>query len=330
MLVLDKSGSMFDNQWDPDGGGPSGNVTRWNSLWNVVNNILTQFDGEIYFGMQIFPLETATAVLEQTDCVMPSPGSVPTVSASLDTSGILPAMPGANTVSGASNAKGGTPARRGVELAVDHLVFTVDPARERFIILVTDGAANCDVSQGPPNGSVLDIFNTYDQDDGIPAGVHTEVASALADHDIKTYVVGIDIQDAVTSSNEFDGIPDAINPFDKLEELAVDGGTDRPAPAPSKFYNADDQVALQNDLEQILSDLQSCVIPLVGDPPLPDQTVVEINGVEVPMVSDCGSEDGWVYVEANPPYMNIELCNAACDELKVYGEAEVQFFCDAG
>jgi hypothetical protein len=303
MLVLDKSGSMFDNQWDPDGAGPSGDVTRWNSLWSVVDNILTQFDGEIYFGMKIFPLETATAVLEQTDCVMPSPGSVPTVSASLDTSGILPAMPAANTASGASDAKGGTPSRRGVELAVDHLVFTVNPARERFIILVTDGAANCNVALGPPNGPVLDIFNTYDH---------------------------IDIENAVTSSDEFDGIPDAINPFDKLEELAVDGGTDRPAPAPSKFYNAADQVALQNDLEQILSDLQSCVIPLVGDPPLPDQTVVEINGVEVPMVSDCTTEDGWVYVEPNAPYMNIELCNAACDELKVYGEAEVQFFCDAG
>jgi hypothetical protein len=325
MLVLDKSGSMFDNQWDPDGPGGSGLVTRWNSLYTVVDNMLTTFDQQIYFGMQIYPLETATAILEQTDCTMPSQGQAPTVSASLDTSGILPAMPDQTTVSGASDAQGGTPSRRGIEQAVDHLVATVPPTRERFIILVTDGAANCDLAQGPPGGTTLDIFNTYDQ------VLHTEVADALATHDIQTYVVGIDIEDLASSGSQIDGVPDFTNPFDKLEELAVDGGTDRPAPAPSKFYNADDQVALQTDLEAILTDLQSCVIPLVSDPPQPDDTIVEVNGVEIQKVTDCGTEDGWVYVEPAPgPYMNIELCNAACDELKAFGEAEVFFFCDAG
>lgn len=145
-----------------------------------------------------------------------------------------------------------------------------------------------------------------------------------------SWVADSGIQDAVTPINANDGIPDNINPYDKLEELATDGGTDRPPPAIDKFYNAADELALQQDLQDILTNLQSCVIPLTGDPPLPDQTVVEIGGVEITKVTDCANEDGWVYVEAAPPYTEIELCNAACDQLTSFGSAEVQFFCNAG
>jgi hypothetical protein len=39
------------------------------------------------------------------------------------------------------------------------------------------------------------------------------------------------------------------------------------------------------------------------------------------MVNNCQNEDGWVYTNPNGPYDSIELCGAACDAVKIVGEA---------
>ena len=57
---------------------------------------------------------------------------------------------------------------------------------------------------------------------------------------------------------------------------------------------------------------------------------VQIDGVEVPQISDCNTEDGWMYVPPNPPYDTIEFCGTACDDFRANGNADILYFCTPG
>lgn len=211
--------------------------------------------------------------------------------------------------------KGGTPAAAGVTAALTHLK-TLDPAVPRAIMLITDGAANCTSGAETPA-----LFEAYDQ------SLHTVVADAYAQDQIRTYVIGIAIADAVSPATQ-DGNPDDINPYVKLNELATQGGTAKPGA--EKFYSADNQIELQAALDAIVSDAQSCLIALADEPGFPDYTKVKIGDVELNKITDCASQSGWKYVTAEPPYTAIELCGAACSALKQTGEAGVEYYCMPG
>jgi catechol 2,3-dioxygenase-like lactoylglutathione lyase family enzyme len=60
-----------------------------------------------------------------------------------------------------------------------------------------------------------------------------------------------------------------------------------------------------------------------------NKTEVVIGGMKVPKITDCASENGWTYVEPEP-YGAIEICGTACDELKIAGDADINYYCDAG
>ena len=80
------------------------------------------------------------------------------------------------------------------------------------------------------------------------------------------------------------------------------------------------------DLDAVIADALSCIIPLDVEPAKPEFTQVKINGVKVPKVNSC-AENGWVYTNPNGPYDAIELCGTACSDLKMSGKADVNFFC---
>src|SRR5262249_50701417 len=145
-------------------------------------------------------------------------------------------------------------------------------------------------------------FETYDQ------SLHTIVQMANDVDMIPTYVIGIDISNAVTAgnpdgtpANAQDGNPNAINPFEKLNELATLGGKPKDDPN-EKFYNAVNQIELQAALDIIANDALSCFIPLDSEPAFPNDTTVVIEGKKVPHVMDCASENGWVYTNPMGPY----------------------------
>ena len=54
---------------------------------------------------------------------------------------------------------------------------------------------------------------------------------------------------------------------------------------------------------------------------------MEVDGTTYNLITDCGSQDGYIY---SSQYDQIELCGAACDALAEVGEAQVYYFCDAG
>lgn len=317
VLVLDKSGSMVsdndadddgvpDGFWDHDADPMTPVISRWNSLYNVVDFVVTNFDAQINFGGVLFPSTDATNQYSASACVVePTPEIAVGPNNGL---AILAGIPDALDI----DIQGATPATAGIQTALDHL-DTLDPTVPQFLILVTDGAANCSADHPSPP----DLIEIYDENLPILVG------SAFTDRDVATFVVGIDIVDEEVGAGN-DGIPQA-NTFVELNTVAVAGG--RPKAGSEKFFNTVNEIELMDALGQIAGQVVSCVIPLDPAPENPDFVEVEIAGNKLDRVDDCATEDGWVYVNPDGPYDALELCGSACDAYVDAGLVDATYGC---
>ncbi|MCY0993212.1 VWA domain-containing protein [Nannocystis sp. ILAH1] len=320
VLVLDKSGSMISEEsgfWDHDADPNTPDITRWMSLHSVVESIFAGLDNVINFGAVLFPSLTATGSYGPAACPVDADPLVPIGPQS--GAAILGALPPADTMTIA----GGTPAAAGIQVALDELASLQDD-EPKFIILVTDGAANCKKGTMTP-----ELFNAYD--DNLPMVVAEAAAMGFP-----TYVIGIDIED-VFSPTVVDGNPDNTNTYEKLNELAELGGTARPGE--EKFYNALNQTELQAALNSITQQVVSCEIKLgepvpkmfyiqrveVGSDGDADQQVYEGQDTQV---ANCDDEAGWKYT--TPDRDAIILCGDACEYYKETGVVQIEYGCFIG
>jgi hypothetical protein len=321
-LVLDRSGSMKDFLWDADGSAATPDITRWNSLYNVVALLVDEFDAEINLGAAFFPSGNAFQQLGQGACI--TNGTPEVAVTPLGGAAVLAAMPPAES----TDLVGATPATSGVESALEHLL-TLDPTIDRFMILVTDGAANCgsDADTADCPGIGCDLMEEYDE------RLPVVVGDAFETEGIPTYVVGIDIADEWVGVGA-DGMPGtaddddgqvAANTFDRLNDVAVAGG--RALGGAEKFFNAQNEIELQTALQEIAGQVFSCTVELDPAPENPDFVEIEIGGMPVDRVTDCETEDGWTYTNPDGPYDAIQLCGAACDMLGATGELDATFAC---
>ncbi len=311
VLVLDKSGSMVQNSWDADGDPGTPEETRWRSLHDVVSFVVGTFEAEINLGAVLFPSTAAIAELGAGACVVSTDPEVPV--AALNGDGVLGGIPAAdatNTINGA------TPATAGIQTALTHLK-TLDESIDRFMILITDGAANCGSDADTSMCPGLDCGLMIEYDSNLPA----VVGDAFMTDGVPTYVIGIDILDELISAPG----QVAANTFTELNTVAEAGG--RAREGDEKFFNATNEIELQDALAEIAGQVVSCTIPLNPEPDAPNFVEIEIGGTTIERVDDCETEDGWVYVNPEGPYDAIELCNGACDALAESGELDATFGC---
>ncbi|MCB9700349.1 MAG: VWA domain-containing protein [Myxococcales bacterium] len=308
MLVLDKSGSMVANSWDGDADPQTPDVTRWYSLFNVVEFVATDFDNSMNLGMTLFPSKKAKSEYSANACLVEASPDVPVGASNGAT--VLASLPPESASS--AQIAGGTPTRAGVLTAIDHLA-AIDDGHPKYLILVTDGAANCSLEAADETQR----FEVYDE---ALAPVLAEAAAA----GIATFVVGIDIQDQ-TSETKQDGNPDATNTFQKLNELAIAGGKAREGD--EKFYNSQNQIELQAALEAIVTDVISCDVILDPAPDFPSYVEITIDGFDYgsTMVTDCESEDGWMY--SSPEMDTLRLCGKACADFQMSGALDAVYGC---
>jgi hypothetical protein len=334
VLVLDKSGSMVlpgksnepgevgDGFWDHDNDANTPEVTRWSSLHAVVESLFAGLDSVINFGAVLFPSTSAISDYSALACPVDAAPLVPV--AAMNGAKILAAIPAAE----ATNLAGGTPATAGMKVAIEEL-SSLDTTEPRFIVLITDGAANC--REDAANNT--ERFESYDEQ--LPVTV-TEAAGL----GFQTYVIGIDILNVLTPM-QTDGNPDNTNTFERLNELAEAGGTARPGD--EKFYNASNQIELQAALMEITEAILTCEIPLsepvpdkfyiqrleVGPDGDPDQQVYETDAPYEKPVQDCATESGWQYIDPEKRDAII-LCGAACEYYKETGVVNIEFGCNIG
>jgi hypothetical protein len=307
--------------WDHDNNGNTPNITRWRSLHSVVSFIINNFDDKMDFGAMLFPSTQALANYSNAGCVT---SNAPEIPVGVDGQAVLAGIPAANT----NSIAGGTPGEDAIDVSGAHLM-TLDPLRPRALIYISDGAANC----GDDAQNVSELFEQYD------LKLPQTIQALWEDHAIPTYAVGIDMS-TMLAPTQFDGSPDAITPWCKMDEVGEVGGKPKDeAPGMScmetssdnqDFYSASNEIELQAALQAIIEDAISCVVLLDPVPPFPELLAVEVDGMDIPLVDDCSTEDGWVYVNPNGPFDAIELCGGSCAELKLFGSADVKYFCDPG
>jgi hypothetical protein len=336
MLVLDKSGSMVADEkgyWDADGDDADDDgfkdadpavmatprITRWQSLHETVNFIVTDFEERMDFGAVLFPSVAAKGTYSTAACPVKATPDVEI--GENQGAAILMTIPPASEV---AKIAGGTPATAGMLTGLAGL-STDDPTedlRPKYVILVTDGAANCPID--PIDDEPESLFEVYD--DQLPV----VVGQANADK-IPTFVVGIDIKD-VTSDAAQEGNPNNTNTYEKLNEVAVAGGQAREGD--EKFYNTANQLELQAALMSISELITSCEFPLsmpVNEnlQRLEELIVDQMGGnpliYDNEQVADCATESGWHYTDATKSA--IELCGDACTLFKQTGDVDIVFGC---
>jgi hypothetical protein len=294
MLTLDKSGSMYCTpyHWDHDNNAATPLEQRWRALHTVVSNMLNTWESQIYFGALLYPNMQATCPLNDCyNCSNTCNVTGPEVGLALDNAAaILAAIPGYNYP-----VQGATPLQSGVNAAVNYLSnpANVDQSLPRAQILIADGDASCGES-----GSAA----------------ATAAQNAYTTNGIITYVVGIDPAGGTATT---------------LEDIANSAGGAKPGGPPS-YYEANDQAELDQAMQDIINSTLSCVVDLDPTPPEPDNIEVWVDGVLIPEITDCATENGWMYVPPTPPWDTIEFCGTACDDFRDFGEADIKYFCTPG
>lgn len=302
VFVLDKANTM-NGTWDHDAMPGTPAVPRWESLHRAVEQTVTGFEASLRMGLSLFPsVEAVDDGTPQGACPVENPNEV--LVGPQQAAAIMGAMPAAMAV-----VAGGTPAAHAIAVTVEELVAG-DQGNPQHIVYVADGAANCD-------GADAEAFETYDE------ALHDYVASAWENYLLTTHVIGLAIADE-TSPMVVDGLPDLVNNYEKLNELAIKGGAARPGD--DKFFNAKNETELVAAFDAVIRGVLPCTMVLDPPPLQPDFVEVEVAGIDYgkSQVTDCATEDGWLYVE---PGVSVALCGQACRDFQTAGVFEAIYRC---
>ncbi|MCA9693047.1 MAG: VWA domain-containing protein [Nannocystaceae bacterium] len=282
LFVLDKSGSMSMELWDHDDDVDTEPISRWTSLHSVVSFIVNEFDDTINFGAKLFPKFDAGSYIDQGACDVDPGVEVPI--ASMNADAVLAGIPDEEYA-----VLGGTPVYTGLSEAFAYMVEDTNPDSTRAVVLVADGEISCNESDFE---AVMAINIAHE------------------DHDISTYVVGIDAKGVAT---------------EQLNLYAEAGGKPNPMGINgAQFYQTFDQVQLHEAIQSIVFDTIGCVVPVDPIPDYPELFEVWIDDVLVGEVGSCG-QDGWMWTK--PDHSELALCGSFCDEFKLTGEFTAKYWC---
>jgi hypothetical protein len=193
--------------------------------------------------------------------------------------------------------QGNTPTQAGVDAAIAHLnaVYDADPSGTppQAMLLIADGGIGCNGSAAQTTTSISNAF-------------------AQSPNSISTYVVGIDISAFVD---------------DEMNGYAQAGG--HPLGGSFDFYQTNDAAQLATAIDEVISDIQLCEVPLDPAPNSAITIEVRVEDVLLNELSSCGSDPGYI-IEDLGGQPTLVFCGPSCDAVKATGTANVQYFCDAG
>ena len=139
----------------------------------------------------------------------------------------------------------------------------------------------------------------------------TDLESAFS-AGVTTHVIGIQ--------------PSVFGPMmTQLNAMAVAGGAPQTGGSES-FYLANDADELAGSIDDVFGAISSnnCTVALPEAPFTPALTQVDVGVQSYGVVTDCMTEDGFIYTNAENT--EIELCGAACSDAAL----SVRFICDPG
>ena len=271
-MLLDRSGSMTSS---------FGSTSRWNAVKNFLigatsgSGFIHSFQEKARFSLTMYDEEgtnatgsgSAKACPNQCPCLLPKPFVAPFISAydSINTQ-YRPMVPGSGTPTSAAIA----------ELVA--MSPTVGPTDDPTIILLaTDGRPdNCDNQSGDAQDNVV-----------------AQVAAALSQKNIQTFVIAVNIAD---------------EHFQDVANAGVPGGQ-------GTYYPVNNPDQLSEAFNKIIGGQISCTATLNGTVDLAAacEGKVSINDESALLV--CQDPNGWKIVDQT----HIEILGDACNRLKNAG-----------
>lgn len=247
LILLDRSWSMNEDL---------GDSTRWDVALAAIRSLAMNYETQINFGLALYPgygPECSGNPADDPSCpagdvffIDPAPTNSSTIDTFLDEAEFCEG----------TQASYWTPTGAAIAAVTDYAPLQ-DPERQNFLLVVTDGQAQCN---GRPVDPVPPIVELREQEP-----------------EIQTFVVGFSEGAAVAAG--------------QLTAMAEAGG--RPRDGEPNYYQADDAVALEEAFAAIAGSVVSCDFTL-GERPLdPNLLYVYIDGDEI----DADSEEGWRYEE---------------------------------
>ena len=273
LVLLDRSGSMYTATTD-----------RWTPAVSAINEVVATYPGELAFGLGLFGAGQG--------CIGGNIEIAPGANAAAAIASSLSGDPALRT-------GGGTPTSSMLEYARN---YYASRGGERYVVLVTDGAPNCNPLQGDRTQCLCtfdDCTNAATPWLGCLDDLSTVAAvEALASSGVATWVIGYDTPELTAT----------------LNAMAVAGGTDR-----DTYIPVEDQVSLAEALDAIAADLVSCTYTLSAPPGDPSFVRVRLDGDPVPHSSQ-QSLDGGLDPSAGTFVLEggdrVRLEGAACERLQ--------------
>jgi hypothetical protein len=308
MFVVDLSSSMLDT-WDHDADPMTPMVSRWSTSRTLLEQVIEELGSGAHgpnFGLQRAPsIDACPNAPNCTDADVCLVESTPEIAFG-ERQGelILASLPDGSA--SPLDVAGGSPLRAAWLSARDHLLAQPEE-NPRVIVLVTDGGANCSEPSLPAAVESFDDELVLHIDDGFML------------HGIPTIVVGVDFDEQPSLPAQPDS--PAVDTFAALNDLALAGGAVyRGGMEPRKFLDATQPDELLGMISNgLVTPVTDCIVDLTffpDGPPQPSQiplVVIEMNGEEVPYVSDCEQADGWTWIE---PGTILSFCGGFCEAFK--------------
>jgi hypothetical protein len=286
LIVLDRSGSMADS---PSSGGAS----KWDQMTAAINQTVTQLQGQIKWGLEMFPHDNDCGVSVSMD-VPVAANDAPAIS-----SAIAAQMPG-----------GSTPTADAINAGAKYL-STVADSNPKYMVLATDGEPNC-ASTTPTTGGTctcpapttqmgsnccllgacLPCSTVSAGGDGTADAEAAVTAAATAG--VHTFVIGI------ATDPGADGV---------LNQMAQNGLEARPGT--TQYYPVANQNDLVTAINTIAGQIISCSFAMQQAPPNPDFVEIDVNNAKVPR--DTTHMDGWDF---GPGDLSIQFYGSYCMSLQ--------------
>ncbi|HMK72322.1 MAG TPA: adventurous gliding motility lipoprotein CglB [Myxococcaceae bacterium] len=369
LLLVDKSGSMDlpVDQTDlacrtAPGGEVCGQVkayacnvascpTRWSTLTSTLDQFIQDNYAAARYGLTFFPAPPADDVAQQCTPTLSVAAPIPPTADDSDASlqamasaarAALASVQSANPM-GPTGTGGGTPTGDSLKYFNSHPEAVVDPTRDAYVVLLTDGLPNCDSQLASAVGTpacVCTLQSNQDCIDARPLGIGCLDAQATVDvigelksaQQITTVVLGFGADTAVPGATQ------------TLQAMAIAGGfTPRACPnkkdpcgptnpcdlgsglCSKQYYEATDGDSLRAALDAIYAGIgpKACVVPLPEVPATVELISVVVDGTPVLHGPDTWEYRPAGYPDWNPPSLrpnpdgpSIQFLGALCTTIQ--------------
>ena len=322
LLVLDKSTSMSDT--------PTGfSSNKWAALKTALSSALDPVKGGISFGLELYPMspyDPAPILPTCTNNCCDMRSGAAAIDVPIDLGTIT--LPQIIDKLGATTPAGGTPTAVALKQALAYFTNGAgkDLQGEKYILLATDGAPNCNGASTFSCDGAHCTFNIDHVTDCTVANCCLNPGANKACVDDTETITQLTALKTAGISTFVIGVPGTELYSGFLDQFAVAGGEINPNAPPNYF--AIDPAGGIGKLTAVIKSIttqliKSCDMQLASTPQDLDLLNVYVDQTVVPQTKTLGEMDGW-YLDTSTTPPTIRLQGSTCASVQTNGAQSIE------